>query len=355
VADIVERAHELVERVERGDIEGARDLLTPKLRSWPGFASYLDEAWGPALDELAGAARRITDSGTRHDDRVVRVGIAGDAGTTSIGVAFDDDDLISHFVVGVPPDGIATIVIGCPRGVWRNDRVEGEPRALAGFYADLLGMRIIRNDWIKIARDLRTRPALAFGRDGWTDERAPRWPDPAYPQQLHLDLLVPDLDAADGRVLALGARPLQDRGSFRSYADPVGHPFCLYEDESVAAPAELGRIVFDCPEPGALAGFYVGLLGLTVLDRSPDRVVIGAAGGRRPALAFQRSEGEPPRWPDPRYPAQLHLDIYFDDGAGAEVRAADLGATRLPEKGGSAPVFADPAGHPFCLLSTRRG
>ncbi|MEU6556218.1 VOC family protein [Streptomyces sp. NPDC046915] len=41
---------------------------------------------------------------------------------------------------------------------------------------------------------------------------------------------VEDLDAAEGGVLALGARPLDtdDRSrTFRVYADPAGHPFCL--------------------------------------------------------------------------------------------------------------------------------
>lgn len=46
---------------------------------------------------------------------------------------------------------------------------------------------------------------------------------------------------------------------------------------------------------------------------------------------------------------QLHLDIYFDDGPAAQNLAERLGAIRLPAMGGSCPVYADPAGHPFCL------
>jgi hypothetical protein len=40
---------------------------------------------------------------------------------------------------------------------------------------------------------------------------------------------VDDLDAAERGVLALGAKPLAEPGgrSFRVYADPAGHPFCL--------------------------------------------------------------------------------------------------------------------------------
>ena len=45
---------------------------------------------------------------------------------------------------------------------------------------------------------------------------------------LHLDVTVADVDAEHDRVVALGARPLTDRkGTFRVYADPAGHPFCL--------------------------------------------------------------------------------------------------------------------------------
>lgn len=62
------------------------------------------------------------------------------------------------------------------------------------------------------------------------------WPDPAVPQQLHLDCTVPDreaLDAQHERALALGARLLRDRSDdpeepLRVYADPSGHPFCLF-------------------------------------------------------------------------------------------------------------------------------
>lgn len=73
------------------------------------------------------------------------------------------------------------------------------------------------------------RATLAFQRiEDWV---APTWPGGVHPQQLHLDFSVGDIDAAEPRVLALGARrhahqPSKD-GGFRVYVDPVGHPFCL--------------------------------------------------------------------------------------------------------------------------------
>jgi hypothetical protein len=62
------------------------------------------------------------------------------------------------------------------------------------------------------------------------------------PQQLHLDLTVPTaahLDVQHERALALGARLLRDCSGdpeepLRVYADPAGHPFCVF----VADPAE---------------------------------------------------------------------------------------------------------------------
>jgi hypothetical protein len=56
------------------------------------------------------------------------------------------------------------------------------------------------------------------------------------PQQLHLDLTVgtvEDLAAHHERALALGARLLLDRHEdpeeqLYVYADPAGHPFCIF-------------------------------------------------------------------------------------------------------------------------------
>jgi len=62
------------------------------------------------------------------------------------------------------------------------------------------------------------------------------WPEGHTPQQLHLDLTVPDraaLSAQHARALGLGARLLLDRSDdpdemLYVYADPHGHPFCIF-------------------------------------------------------------------------------------------------------------------------------
>jgi catechol 2,3-dioxygenase-like lactoylglutathione lyase family enzyme len=111
------------------------------------------------------------------------------------------------------------------------------------------------------------------------------------------------------------------------------------------------KTVFDCPDPRSLALFYAELLGMKVTEDSGDWVVIGHAPGAR-NLAFQRaSSWSPPRWPDPRYPQQLHLDIRVGDVEAAEAAVPALGACRLPaEHENGFRVFADPVGHPFCLV-----
>jgi hypothetical protein len=57
----------------------------------------------------------------------------------------------------------------------------------------------------------------------------PRWPDPAYPQQLHLDIRVNDADEAEQELLTLGATRVhgQRETGFRVFTDPAGHPFCI--------------------------------------------------------------------------------------------------------------------------------
>jgi hypothetical protein len=66
-------------------------------------------------------------------------------------------------------------------------------------------------------------------------------------------------------------------------------------------------------------------------------------------FAFQLApDHRPPVWGDPDRPQQWHLDVMVDDVAVAEALVERLGATRLASDHGS--VWADPAGHPFCLI-----
>ncbi|WP_211303683.1 VOC family protein [Pseudosporangium ferrugineum] len=109
-----------------------------------------------------------------------------------------------------------TVVIDCP-----------DPRALARFYTELLGMHVVHDEdgWVVIRTD-SDGPGLAFQKA--PDLVPPQWPDPARPQQFHLDVRVDDIEKAEQRALAAGAERLDGQGdTFRVYADPIGHPFCL--------------------------------------------------------------------------------------------------------------------------------
>jgi catechol 2,3-dioxygenase-like lactoylglutathione lyase family enzyme len=115
------------------------------------------------------------------------------------------------------------------------------------------------------------------------------------------------------------------------------------EDRPVRA--RLHHLVVDCPDPRALADFYARLLGQPITYDSDDFVVV-SADDRNSGLAFQRApDHRPPTWPSPEVPQQMHLDVMVEDPATAGPEVLRLGATHL-----DGDVYADPAGHPFCLI-----
>jgi catechol 2,3-dioxygenase-like lactoylglutathione lyase family enzyme len=110
-------------------------------------------------------------------------------------------------------------------------------------------------------------------------------------------------------------------------------------------------LIIDCPDPGALAAFYQELLGMIRIQDDGDLVVIGDAADR-PGVAFQRApDHRAPGWPDADPPQQMHVDVRVDDLDTAEAKVLAIGATRLAGGGPRFRVYADPAGHPFCLVS----
>jgi len=110
------------------------------------------------------------------------------------------------------------------------------------------------------------------------------------------------------------------------------------------------HVIIDCPDPAAMAAFYSELLGQPVTYTSEDFVVV-AANDRTSGLGFQLAPDQrPATWPDAAVPQQLHLDVMVDDLAVAAERVLAIGGRRLSGPDGDACVFADPAGHPFCLI-----
>lgn len=320
--DLVESARRLIDELEQSEPDAIRADLSERLRGWDP-EPWIADRWRPRLDEFAGPDRSVV--GIRQVGEVMaRATLAGNRGQAYVSVIFDEIGKISGLSIDRDErDGGFGIIVGC---------TEEQRAELSSFYA------------------LLTDGPIGYEEGG---SQPPSWPDPTYPTQLHLDIAVADLAEAERLVLDHGARKLAEFPAWRVYADPVGHPFCLYPE--LTQPTErigtLTRVVVDCADPPVLARFWSAMLDMPRrVEDSPDRVVIARSDDTLPMIALQRvPDYRPPRWPDPDYPAQLHFDIGYDNRPQKERLALQLGATLLPPQGGSCPVYADPAGHPFCL------
>jgi hypothetical protein len=108
----------------------------------------------------------------------------------------------------------------------------------------------------------------------------------------------------------------------------------------------LNGTTVDAPDALALAEFYAEIT---------DGVAKGdsrwaAVAGPNAFLAFQQVDDfRPPSWPGRS--VTMHLDFLVDDLEATGARALAAGATRLEFQPNSDHcfVYADPAGHPFCL------
>jgi predicted enzyme related to lactoylglutathione lyase len=216
---------------------------------------------------------------------------------------------------------------------------------LASFYAALAGWDIVRqeSDWITV----RTSDGQEVGFQLAPDHLPPQWPGQRRPQQVHLDLQVDGIEAAAKRAIALGATRLADGPTWITLADPAGHPFDVCQADGVGPVMGLFAVTIDAPDASGLARFYGGLLGMEVTYDGPEGALIAGAG--RNVMFQQVGEYTAPAWPDAERPQQAHLDIAVDDLDAGEARALELGASRLSGGGERFRVFADPAGHPFCL------
>jgi catechol 2,3-dioxygenase-like lactoylglutathione lyase family enzyme len=118
---------------------------------------------------------------------------------------------------------------------------------------------------------------------------------------------------------------------------------------------KLQCVVLDCPDVLELARFYQSLLGGAVNQPDPRWAVSDDFStlhtGSGLVFAFQRVQDyRAPRWPDSTYPQQFHLDLDVPDLDRAQEQVLGFGATLLRIDTRGWRIFADPAGHPFCLL-----
>jgi catechol 2,3-dioxygenase-like lactoylglutathione lyase family enzyme len=217
---------------------------------------------------------------------------------------------------------------------------------VGSFYAELTGWKIVRQDSDRFGVRTPDGQEVEFQRA--PDHVAPRWPGQERPQQFHLDLQTDDPQVEAERAVGLGAIRLADGPAWVTLADPAGHPFDLCQKDGVGPVMGLFAVTIDAPDASALARFYADLTGVEIAYDGPEGALI-TAGGRN--LMFQQiSDYSPPRWPDPANPQQAHLDLQVEDLDTGEARALELGASRLDPGGERYRVFADPAGHPFCLI-----
>jgi predicted enzyme related to lactoylglutathione lyase len=111
-------------------------------------------------------------------------------------------------------------------------------------------------------------------------------------------------------------------------------------------------VVFDAAELGAESTFWAGVLGGTV-DAEDDWHMVLVDGNPRVGVQLAPNH-VPPEWPSGN-PQQIHLDLWVDDIDVAHKEVMALGAKLLkPASRGddsvdNFQVYADPAGHPFCL------
>jgi predicted enzyme related to lactoylglutathione lyase len=116
-------------------------------------------------------------------------------------------------------------------------------------------------------------------------------------------------------------------------------------------------VVFDAADLPAESSFWAGVLGGTVAAED-DWHMVHVDGA--PLVGVQLAPNHvPPEWPDGT-PQQIHLDLWVEDIEDARARVTALGATLLKAaEGGDEPddfeVYADPAGHPFCLCWIKGG
>ncbi|MER5635687.1 VOC family protein [Kitasatospora sp. NPDC002227] len=115
---------------------------------------------------------------------------------------------------------------------------------------------------------------------------------------------------------------------------------------------ELAALTVDCADPGSLAEFYAAATGGELLRSDADSAWLGVAGA---VWIFRRADGyQPPSWPSPEVPLQMHMEFYVEDVDAAEAELVALGATTAPEQADRARglvVMLDPAGRPFCICA----
>lgn len=110
-------------------------------------------------------------------------------------------------------------------------------------------------------------------------------------------------------------------------------------------------VVFDAADLSVESAFWAGIFDGHVVAEDDWHSVLDADG--RWLIGVQLAPDHvPPTWPDGE-PQQVHLDLHVDDPRAAHEQAIALGARLLQvsdlDTDEGHQVYADPAGHPFCI------
>jgi catechol 2,3-dioxygenase-like lactoylglutathione lyase family enzyme len=116
-------------------------------------------------------------------------------------------------------------------------------------------------------------------------------------------------------------------------------------------------VVFDAADLAEESSFWAGVLD-GIVDAEDDWHMVMVDGAPRVGVQLAPNH-VPPDWPDGTPEQQIHLDLWVDDFEAAHDHVMSLGARILKPAGDAdSPdnfqVYADPAGHPFCLCWVQR-
>jgi hypothetical protein len=122
----------------------------------------------------------------------------------------------------------------------------------------------------------------------------------------------------------------------------------------VSGIGRVSALVLECPDPSTLARFWSRVLGVPVTRADSSWASLAESGLGQ--MSFQRvADYRPPSWPGRHGEQQMHLDVLVEDLPAATAQVIGWGATALTDVLDPGPkqwrIFADPAGHPFCLVT----
>lgn len=112
-------------------------------------------------------------------------------------------------------------------------------------------------------------------------------------------------------------------------------------------------VALDAADIAELSSFWAGVLGGSVEAGDDWHMVVDRDG--TPRIGVQLAPNHvPPEWPDGEQQQQVHMDLWVTDFQAAHREVMAFGAKVLreapdPDADAGFQVYADPAGHPFCL------